>query len=139
MMQSLSDLLPGNAEVEEAVLVQQRPKWSIPVMLVGGLIVAVATGAFGFNNVVSGALIGLVIAAVFVATTENFILAKTADATILASGKKGSPEAVDVVKTIDETTSLERRKGLLNDALVIDGTTYLTSRAFRGRLDTIVD
>jgi hypothetical protein len=135
MIESI-DQLTGTQDCTEAVLVQTRPTWALPVLVaVVALVVAAAAADVPF--VVTLVAI-LVVVTGFTAFTGYWVIGRTPANVVVARSSKIWPRAVAVHKTLTHPVLAEITSGLLQTKATLDGEQYYCGRLVDRRLRAAV-
>jgi hypothetical protein len=140
MIRSIQGLLPESETVEEAVLLQERPRWVFPVSAIVFVIIAVSLPAAGVHPILAYALGGGVLGGIVGFGSTPWLLAKTSTTrTLLFRSSRWRASAVSLEAEIPEGTPLRRTRNLFFvDFYQLAGKKLVTSQAFRNRLDSMM-
>ncbi len=130
------DQLTGTKDCTEAVLVQTRPTWALPLLIgVVGLIVPALLANVPF--VVRLAAV-LVVATGFIAMTGYWVVGRTPSHVVIARSSKLRARAVAMHKTLPHPVPAEISTELLQTKATIDGEQYYCGRLVDRRLRAAV-
>jgi len=138
MIQSIEALIPEGESVNEAVLLQDRPRWTIPAGVAVFLAALAAIGQAEWNAIVAYAIAGSLLGAVVGFGSQPYLIAGTSERVLLFKSAKMRASATELVEEIPAGVTLRRVQSLINDVYELQGMRLIGSRAFRDRLASII-
>lgn len=136
MIESINQLT-GTRDCSEAVLVQTRPTWVMPV-LVAAVAVVVSAAAPNVRFVV-GLVAALLVATGFVAITGYRVIGRTTTHVVIARSSKFRARAVAIHKALPHPVPVEITSGLLQTKATLDGERYYCGRFVDRRFRAVVE
>ena len=137
MISSVQELTGADEPVDEVVLLQQRPIWSLPAGIVAGAAAYFVLLSVDLGAIVRGAIAGGVLGLVFAATSTRWLLAGTPTRTLLLRSKFWYAAAESIEAEYPRGVVMTAGSSFINATYTLDGRTFVVSRASTSRLATI--
>lgn len=128
----------GAEDCLEAVALQQRPRWVLPLAFAVFLLVRIALAFVDVAGIVAIAVASGCLGLVVGLATNHLIIASRGESVVLIRSKRSFISAVEIVKVLPPTPHIEISPGFLSHKVTIDDATYLLARPSEDRFNRIV-
>ncbi|MEM7096323.1 MAG: hypothetical protein AAF567_25175 [Actinomycetota bacterium] len=129
--------ITGRSDCGEAVLMIQRPAWSLPVAGVIGVVLFVLLGMTDMPAILAGAVAGGVLGLIVAVTGTNRILGYCDGTVVMAASSTMSIKATEVVASWPYPVAAEVKSGALMVNVTVAGETYQMAKPLEDRFRAI--